>query len=524
MEIRSYQSMCSSCHDTDIRGTGVAIGPKGIDFISVPGLDVATLAEHGIDIGGWPADSEAGVTPFMRTLLGRQAGGKDVVKGMADLDLLDLTSADDATLAKVKDFAWAVKRLLSSLEKNTLASAMDMPQGADHSDAQMSGLTGGISHDVIMEANRSWFPNLADDLKRHAQGKPTKSFVPPKPEDASADQSKATDESQNGPKASETAPSDSGLVPQSNETESGILSPGNESSGSSILSPSNEGKSSDILSPGNESKSSDILSPGSESKSSDILSPGNESKSSDILSPGSESKSSDILSPGNESKSSDILSPGSETKGAGNLLSVEPDTSSEPSTPEQPVEKPFNAEAWVKYGGWYRKDYTIRYRPTGHADMFMHTWLDFAGHAYGKDEKGQFAPIFDKLARSDSVGRCTKCHSVDNDHGAKEVNWMAFDASAVRTRFTTFSHAPHIEMAGTKGCLFCHALTKTPSGDYMKTYAKGDASVYSQNFVPLEKSLCATCHIRQAAGENCTQCHKYHFTEFSRPLIKTKLP
>ena len=528
MEIRSYQAMCSSCHDGDIRGANVAAGPKGIDFISVPGLDVQTLAEHGIDIGAWPAESEAGITPFMRTLLAREPGGKDVVKGVADLDLLDLTSADDATLAKVKDLAWAVKRLLKSLETNTVASAMDMPPDADHSDTQMSGLTGGISHDVIMEADRSWFPDLADDLMRHAEGKPSKSFVPPKPPDTSADQSKATQSGQNELKTGETPPSDSGLVPQSNEANSNILAPGNEAkSTDNILAPSSESKSSDILSPGNEAKSTDnILAPGNEAKSTDnILAPSSESKSSDILSPGNEAKSTDnILAPSSESKSSDILSPGSETQGTGNLLGVGSDTSSEPSTPEQPVEKPFNAEAWAKYGGWYRKDYTIRYRPTGHADMFMHTWLDFAGHAYGKDAKGQFTPIFDKLARSDSVGRCTKCHSVDNGHGAKTVNWMAFDAGAVRTRFTTFSHAPHIEMAGTKGCVFCHALTETPSGDYMKTYAKGDVSAYSQNFVPLEKSLCATCHTRKAAGENCTQCHKYHFTEFSRPLIKTKLP
>jgi len=533
MKIRSYQAMCSSCHDGDIRGTSVAaIGPKGIDFISVPGLDVQTLAEHGIDIGGWPQDSEAGITPFMRTLLARQEGGKGVVKGVAGLDLLDLTKANDATLAKVKDLAWAVKRLLHSLQTNTVASSMDMPQGADHSAEQMSGLTGGISHDVIMEANRTWFPDLADDLKKHDSGKSTQAF---------AKQKKAMEEKAKAKQSSTSEPtsSDSGLVPQSNDANSSILPPSNQSDNSSILSPGNESNSnSSILPQSNQSDNSSILSPGSESNSnssilpqssqsdnSAILSPGNESNSnSGILPPSNQSDNSSILTPGNESKSSDILSPGNESQGTGNLMGVDSGTSPEPSTSEQPAAKPFNAEDWAKYGGWYRKDFTIRYRPTGHADMFLHTWLDFAGHAYGKDEKGQFAPVFDKLGRNDSIGRCTKCHSVDNDGGAKVVNWLAFDASNVRTRFTTFSHAPHIEMAGTKGCLFCHTLTKTASDDFMKTYAHGDPHVYSQNFVSLKKSLCATCHTEQAAGENCTQCHKYHFSEFSRPLIKTKLP
>jgi len=499
MEIRSYKAMCSSCHDGDIRGTSVAaIGPKGIDFLSVPGLDVQTLAERGIDIGGWPADSDAGITPFMRTLLARQVGGKDLVKEVAGLDLLDLRGASDAQIAKVKDLAWAVKRLLHSLETNTVASAMDMPQGADHGAAQMSGLTGGISHDVIMEADRTWFPDLADDLKKHDSGKATQAFT--KQEKALKAKAKAKQSSQSEQKTSEPTSSDTGLVPQSNEANSSILPPSSESSSSSILPPS------------------------SENSSSSILPPSSESSSSSILPPSSESSSSSILPPSSENSSSSILPPGNETKGAGNLLGVESGTSSETSKPEQPAEKPFNAEDWARYGGWYRQNYTIRYRPTGHADMFMHTWLDFAGHAYGKDGKGRFAHIFDKLAKSGAVGRCTKCHSVDDGQGARVVNWRAFDASSVKTRFTKFSHAPHIEMAGTKGCVFCHALTKTPSGDYMKTYAHGDPHVYSQNFVSLKKSLCATCHTEQAAGENCTQCHKYHFTEFSRPLIKTKLP
>ena len=54
-----------------------------------------------------------------------------------------------------------------------------------------------------------------------------------------------------------------------------------------------------------------------------------------------------------------------------------------PAAPEPPRAaaagaKPILPENWVKHGGWYRSrnDYTLLYRPAGHADPFLHAWLD----------------------------------------------------------------------------------------------------------------------------------------------------
>ena len=54
MKVKSFATMCSGCHNGDISGATQVSGPKGIDVIAVPGLDVATLSGHGIDIGFWP--------------------------------------------------------------------------------------------------------------------------------------------------------------------------------------------------------------------------------------------------------------------------------------------------------------------------------------------------------------------------------------------------------------------------------------------------------------------------------------
>ncbi|MDJ0932197.1 hypothetical protein [Breoghania sp.] len=40
----------------------------------------------------------------------------------------------------------------------------------------------------------------------------------------------------------------------------------------------------------------------------------------------------------------------------------------------------------------------------------------------------------------------------------------------------------------------------------------------------VDKTLCATCHTPEGAGQSCTLCHAYHASEIERPMIETKLP
>ena len=39
------------------------------------------------------------------------------------------------------------------------------------------------------------------------------------------------------------------------------------------------------------------------------------------------------------------------------------------------IESDVDPESWAEYGGWYRQDYAIFYRPTGHKDKFIYSWL-----------------------------------------------------------------------------------------------------------------------------------------------------
>ena len=134
-------------------------------------VDGVMRAWSGRDLTGeWPADSDAELTVFMKAMLAAGANGTDIVKGVMELDLLDLADASDEQLGRVNTLAWSVKKLFSKLENTQMSEAMNnLPgnlNGAKIDRAQMAQLTAIMSHDVIRSGNREWFPNLADDLDR----------------------------------------------------------------------------------------------------------------------------------------------------------------------------------------------------------------------------------------------------------------------------------------------------------------------------------------------------------------------
>lgn len=477
MEVKPFATICAGCHGADITGATQVSGPKGIDVLAVPGLDVATLDQRGVDIGGWPDKSEAVLTPYMKLLLDAETNG--AASGVAGLDLLDLRKANDQELERVARLAWAVKRLFNRLE-NTNPSNLKLlakeSLGAQIDHDQMAALTGGMSRDVILAGNREWFPGLKEELQRHDRGETTRAPAPTA--------KRTTDVPKSSP------------PPSAKSANGGPKSPGPDILGGSA------GKQDDILSSGEAAasgKKDDIL---SKDDKSDILAP---PKQDDILA----AKKDDILT--DKPASSDILSNGGDAAASPLQNAPDADARKTISAPAQ-----FDPEVWAQSGGWYRQDFTIRYRPTGHADQFLQTWLDFAGSGYGTILHERLAPIFDTLSSKDAVGRCTKCHSIDDQKAAKVVNWLPFDPNALKNRFTNYSHKPHVELigakTGAKACVRCHELQSVKT-DFMKTYDAGDPTSYTSNFKPLDKAVCASCHSQQTAWENCTLCHGYHVLE-----------
>jgi hypothetical protein len=174
METRSFAETCSACHANQIVGADRAIGPRGMPFLAVPGLDVRTLAEHDIAIGAWPEASEARLTPFMTLLLGGDPKVREAMAATAKLDLLDLRKASDAQLDAVATMAWAVKQLFSDLAvfgHARLRERLAAATGRAPDDALLGWMFGSLPRDTLIGAQRDWFPDLARELDDRAAGR-----------------------------------------------------------------------------------------------------------------------------------------------------------------------------------------------------------------------------------------------------------------------------------------------------------------------------------------------------------------
>ncbi len=500
MAVKPFEETCSACHVKQITGADRASGPRGVPFLTIPGLDVETLRDRNAAIGEWPEESEAQLTPFMAMLLSAQASIKDDLALIAKRDLLDLSDATDADIAAVERLAWAVKSLIFDMStKDPALLSNRLAAGNGPGDIPIGRLIAAMPRDVLMGARRDWLPNLARELADHAAGKRVPAPAP----------------TAGAPPQNQAAKEPESASPPATAEKEDILSGGKDD----ILSGDKD--TSDILSGGDDK--SDILSGGKEDilsgdkDKSDILSGGDDK--SDILSGGKEDilaeDKSDILADGNEDKP-DILSGGSDDAAS---ITVEPapTDAAAPSAAAPEVDE----ESFARLGGWYRRDHAILFHPTGHEDRFLTSWLDYAGRNAAANGSG--VAVFKSLTGKNAQGSCTKCHSVDSSPaGAKQVNWGPRPVKQTTDRLTAFSHAPHFGVVGAKGCLTCHQIDE--KAKYQQSYAQPDPAKFASNFSPLPRAVCADCHNPEFAGETCLTCHNYHAGLIETPFLATRIP
>ena len=187
--------------------------------------------------------------------------------------------------------------------------------------------------------------------------------------------------------------------------------------------------------------------------------------------------------------------------------------------------------SWAEYGGWYRQDYAILYRPTGHKDKFIYSWLLLTGPRAPKGDSSPAAAVFELLTGKDAQGSCTKCHSVDDlQRKRRVVNFSPASVEIKQGRFTNFIHQPHFQAVGigqrigileNRGCLTCHILEKGRS--YLKSYEQGNPQNFVSNFGAVKKELCQTCHTSSTARQDCLLCHEYHVNGVNTPTMTTKI-
>ncbi|MGH1417739.1 MAG: hypothetical protein ACRBCJ_02665 [Hyphomicrobiaceae bacterium] len=474
MGVKPFSQSCSQCHLSQIVGTNRATGPQGLAFITLPGLDLETLQKKGTNIGQWPTVSEADVTPIMKLMLGRDRSRRKILMITESLDLLDLSNATDDQIAAVEKLAWEIKGLIYTLTTSRTSDVIKQIGGGTRKDLDhkvMAQLIAAMPRDVLINAQREWLPNLKSEIEKRG----VETWVPTIKKSAGA-LSKST--------AKPPPPANQEPSTQIAQKETNKL----------VTDPKFGGWKVDPY--------------------GELVQDGDRSKELERKSERGDGGVGD-----DDGARSTNASDTDTTAQDGNLEA----NATAPDDVSQPEKLTLDAEAWAEFGGWYRKDFAILYKPTGHGDRFVKAWLDFSGHYYKDTKVDLAAAIFSLLTDKDAQGQCTKCHSVEKSRsGARLIQWRPSSASDKMGQFTTFAHEPHFGLLDERGCLTCHKMSK--SKDFEKSYQSLDPKNFVSNFKPVEKKLCATCHKKDAARQDCLLCHKYHANPVVTPITSTKLP
>lgn len=578
MALAPFEQTCSGCHLNQITGKERVSGPKGIAFLSLPGLDLQTLKKKA-SIGEWPDASEAELTPFMKLMIGGNERGRKLIKAVHGLSLQDLSGASDDQIRAVSDLVWEIKRLLFALIKektSDVLGGLDIGRRAKLRADLVSDLTARIPRDVLIAAQKTWLPNLASEL---ANG-PGASTPQPKGwstvtsgAEPSAEQAATEPASRDEASGSDSQPEDTQrepvaatppktkrdgdgqacalrvlgqcLVFKTSKQEAGApnsegvarvpdagqTGQGEQEAVSSIgkLPPPMRAGLNDARPAAQPSANATAAARKPEAGVEAVPA----GKQPQGKAPAKGPQSDDLLFPTEDELRelrAFIKSTGQKVQphkpSAGAAIEAPPDTAAanRPSqTGQEPgIESEMDPESWAETGGWYQHDHTIFYRPAGHKDEFIFSWLRLTGPHANDGETSPAAAVFDYLTSKDAQGSCAKCHSVDDvqDRG-RSVNFSPLTVAHKQGQFTRFIHEPHFVAVGNQGCLTCHKLEGKQS--YLKSYEQRNPRNFAAEFSSLQKDRCMSCHAGGMARQDCLLCHKYHVNDVITPITSTTL-
>lgn len=153
----------------------------------------------------------------------------------------------------------------------------------------------------------------------------------------------------------------------------------------------------------------------------------------------------------------------------------------------------------LEAGGWIAEPFGLTYRPTGHADPVLQSWLEFGGmidHGDRPSVDGFRDRLFDPET---GPGFCASCHIPSPEGG------MVWTSEPRTSRHSLFVHQPHLgieKAAGNEPCITCHQIAPT--------------SQEGQDYTPIGIATCQECHGQRSIGDTCGTCHRYH------PILDTK--
>jgi hypothetical protein len=581
MAVAPFAENCTACHLDQIVGKERASGPKGIAFLTLPGLDLQTLKEKNASVGEWPDLSEAELTPFMKVMISQNDRGRALIKTVNSLNLQDLANASDDQIEAVTNLVWEIKGLFYALisgKASDVLADLNIGGGATLSAALVADLTASLPRDVVIGAHQEWLPNLGTEM---ANRQDTSDQEQSGWSAAISESRLAGSVSPSELSGSDARPTAPRLSPQAIGSETASTarpvrlaqanlqtqtknSPGAvaekswrvdafgrliKESGDGTEAAQPEAAQSEATQP--EAAEPEAAEPEAAAAETDTANAqpdgGKETLSADegpqntataqtddLLYPteeelrGIESGAADAASSEESPSDSAAVSalPAADAPAGAAPPAGSDSATAEPQARPAPVisiASDVDPESWAEYGGWYRQDYAIFYRPTGHKDKFIYSWLFLTGPQAPKGDASPAAAVFDYLTGKDAQGSCTKCHSVDDIQGrGRLVNFSPPKIETKQGRFTNFIHEPHFGIMEDRGCLTCHSLEK--DRPFLKSYEQGDPQNFVSNFGAVKKDLCQTCHTSSMARQDCLLCHKYHVNGVITPIMNTRIP
>lgn len=197
--------------------------------------------------------------------------------------------------------------------------------------------------------------------------------------------------------------------------------------------------------------------------------------------------------------------------------------------PPPPANVEYEMPGW-RAGMDARGFQSVHYRPRGHADPVIRSWIEALAGASGSDEGGlpdtaQFA--MEQVLDPDlGAGACGKCHAAGVLGGMREAGTPVWEPSGAMDRpHFRYTHAPHLRLlTPDAGCLQCHRLD--PSADYAGYYQDAvlslDPTTFQSNFKDIDKETCMACHRPGAIRRDCQTCHTYHKDPYFREDFQTR--
>lgn len=168
MTVKSFTEVCTDCHIGQIDGSERP-KRKHLPFISVPALDLESLRLAGAAIGEWPTSAEGEVTPIMRVLI------RELDSQVFSLYLEELRGSSAEEFKAVEGLAWQIKRLIHDLMAKGSAgfeARLRAALGKDIDEQSVARAAAAFPRDALVQFQRRWFPNLAEEIDALDMGQP----------------------------------------------------------------------------------------------------------------------------------------------------------------------------------------------------------------------------------------------------------------------------------------------------------------------------------------------------------------